>query len=239
MNPSILRRGIKVGGALIREYRSTIAWFFGAIVAVYLLAQVMMTNLGPESFDGPSGIAWAPRYFLAVVGIMIMPRIEIYIAHGYTRREMVIGSSALGLVFSFASVLILLLWGLAQRAAFGGDTWSQFATGAHLESAGMILFSCVGAMLFQLAYFFTGMLLGAGFRRLTRPKFFALMLPMALPVLAAELSGLNGEDSGSIHAIVFPYAVHQPAITFVAFALLAIPVGMSVYALRGMPLRSC
>ncbi|MEV4638605.1 hypothetical protein AB0J80_14760 [Actinoplanes sp. NPDC049548] len=186
---------------LLRMYRPILLGF-GATLVVGLglvdLAFGLLTEPGFSLWMFVAGSA--VKYWLGVIGVMLVTlHLRQFVAAGVTRRTVVAGGAAFGVLVSVGvAVLIPLGHGLEDKAlgAVSAD-YPAWSPPVAVGEFGHVLPVC-------LAFFVSGAAVAAGFYRFGAGIGLALLVPAVLPgLLAEELLGNGG--SGEVLTRDLPY----------------------------------
>jgi hypothetical protein len=212
---------------LLRLHRTIALWITAIIVVVVSIGLLVITQAGPMRFSFWLAMAGSiAKYWPVVVGIVLISMyFRQFTAHGVTRREFLVAAAGLGLVIA-VGFATLVTAGHALESAVLGLT-DQRGGGYPPANAGE--FGRVFPI--SLGYFTSGVLITAGFYRFRPWIGLALLVPGALPAVAANgLLGLNEFGEG-VDRLAYP-----PAL---AISLAAIVAGAAaIWALmRDVPIR--
>ncbi|OLB74005.1 MAG: hypothetical protein AUI14_24720 [Actinobacteria bacterium 13_2_20CM_2_71_6] len=195
-------------------------------------------NIGFGLTHGVNTSVWqlsggqVPRYFLSAVGILLtMLRLPVYVAHGVTRRQVILGGSVFAvLICALWTALTLLGYGIEYAVVVPRLPLYPVSLG-QVPGLGVVVF------LLDLAYLYSGWLLGSLFYRFG-VRAGILLTPVAvLPSVGAEFALNVDWNSQPLH---FALGNGAPALlASLLLGLVCVAVGAAaVYAvLRTVPIR--
>ena len=191
-----------------------------------------------ETFVGLKTSTWwwftrsAPKYFLLVLGILAasvyLPR---FIAYGFTRRDVRVGTGALAGVLALAfGALVLVGFGI-ESVVFSATGISDRLTDPYpISSFGDAVGIAVRMILLCLVYPCTGWVLGAGYYRLGVWRGSLFLIPGIAPVFLAE----TALDAGWLASRFALGAAGAAA----AAACVAASAVLAHFVTRDLPIRS-
>ena len=196
----------RVARSLWKTYRPVMFWFWGIVTAVSVLVSAILAAVTEVRHSFWVMIAGqASKWWLLVVGtLLVAVHLKLFIANGLTRRAFLLGSGVFGLLSAVAFAALVpighgverLVWALvgAPPADYPG-----FSAAIALREFGHFLPG-------GLAYLVTGVAVAAGFYRYPWWAGLLLVVPGAVPLLAAE--GLLGlYDAATLPATrLLPFA---------------------------------
>jgi hypothetical protein len=217
---------------LFRVYRPVALWFVGFLVVGAAIAEAVITRFTEPGFSLWLLVAGtAPRYWLLVVGIMLVTmHLRQYISNGVTRRDFLAGAGVFGLILAVLFALWVPLGHGVESALLGLE--GRLPAGYPAFTLSVALREFGYALPGSLAFLVAGVAISAGFYRYGPWAGFLVLLPGALPVVATA-AFLGIDEQGDLAARFVPYAVAL-AVSLVVTALAA-----AVYhrTLRDVPIR--
>ena len=179
-----------VAKSLWKTYRPVMFWFWGIITAVSVLATAIVATVTDVQFSFWVLIAGqASKWWLLVLGtLLVAVHLKLFIANGLTRRAFLLGSGLFGLLGAVAFAALVPIGHGVERlvwTAFGTPPadYPDLSMALALREFGHFLPG-------GLACLVTGVAVAAGFYRYPWWAGLLLVVPGAVPLLAAE--GLLG-----------------------------------------------
>ena len=224
---------ILVAKSLTRIYRPVVLWFLCAVTLVVVAASIVLARVS----SGTGFSLWlitaghATKWWLLIMGILLIATyLKLHVANGVTRHDFLLGSALFGGVTATAFAVLLpighgieqLVWTIIGTPAAG---YPEFSAAEAVQEFGHYL-------PIELGFFVSGAFIGAAFYRFAWWAGLLLVLPGAMPALAADAL-LGGVGAGPPVARGLPYA-GALAVSLVVTVLMAAMIGA---AMRDVTIR--
>ncbi|CAM3376419.1 hypothetical protein [Stackebrandtia soli] len=194
-----MKRPPSIGWWLTRLLGPLALGLWAVLVVVVALITIAIGSLGEVTSSVWSGARWLPQYFLLVLGVAVSaPSLRVFVAHGRTRRDVLVGGVVHGALMSLlVAVLMMVGFGL-ERFAFGLAGVEQFSGVDLLGSAGSTATLFAQFLVLYLAYFVAGWLICSGYVCFGGWIGTAILPVAILPALIAEAVSWRESITGSL-----------------------------------------
>jgi hypothetical protein len=192
---------LRVAGALATDLLGYAVFWLGIVLVFMVAGMVVIPRVGTVDFSLWQGALGFLRWVVLAGGFMVARSyMPLFVAHGITRRHVLVGAAPVVLGLAVAIGAVVAAGFAAEGAVYGVLGWPQRISGdgsrflyEQPDQYGLIF---VGSACSVLAYLLSGALIGASYTR-WGGVLGTLFLPVSfLPALVVEVASGGGWFGG-------------------------------------------